>query len=118
MVRDPGIDRALVNHTRTNGGRGSRSARTVVRPGDDRGFEGRRTQGDRGRISIRSDHALGVVDGLITGWHERRSRPTLDLLEAVAGRRLLAESYRNALDQGYLWHEFGDSHHPARLERR
>jgi S-adenosylmethionine:tRNA-ribosyltransferase-isomerase (queuine synthetase) len=34
----------------------------------------------------------------------------LAFLEAVAGRDLLARSYEAALDAGYLWHEFGDSH--------
>jgi S-adenosylmethionine:tRNA ribosyltransferase-isomerase len=32
------------------------------------------------------------------------------MVEAFAGRRLLEASYRAALDAGYLWHEFGDSH--------
>ena len=30
--------------------------------------------------------------------------------EAVAGRPLLAASYRAAVHAGYRWHEFGDSH--------
>ena len=34
----------------------------------------------------------------------------LHLLEAAAGPELLARSYRAALEHGYLWHEFGDSH--------
>ena len=50
-----------------------------------------------------------VVDGLITGWHEPESSH-LALLEAVAGRPLLASSYRAAFDADYRWHEFGDSH--------
>ena len=32
------------------------------------------------------------------------------MLEAVAGGELLARCYREALECGYLWHEFGDSH--------
>jgi S-adenosylmethionine:tRNA ribosyltransferase-isomerase len=32
------------------------------------------------------------------------------MLEAVAGEELLAHSYDEALEHGYLWHEFGDSH--------
>jgi len=32
------------------------------------------------------------------------------MLEAVGGWPLLEASYRAALDNGYLWHEFGDSH--------
>jgi S-adenosylmethionine:tRNA ribosyltransferase-isomerase len=32
------------------------------------------------------------------------------MLEAVAGEALLERSYAAALEHGYLWHEFGDSH--------
>jgi S-adenosylmethionine:tRNA ribosyltransferase-isomerase len=50
-----------------------------------------------------------AVHGLITGWHEPGASH-LDLLEAVAGRELVAASYQEAIAAGYLWHEFGDSH--------
>jgi S-adenosylmethionine:tRNA ribosyltransferase-isomerase len=52
---------------------------------------------------------LRAVDGLLTGWHEPRASH-LQLLEASAGPDLLARSYAEALEHGYLWHEFGDSH--------
>jgi S-adenosylmethionine:tRNA ribosyltransferase-isomerase len=55
------------------------------------------------------ERRLRVVDGLITGWHEPRSSH-LWLLEAVGGRSLVQASYRAAIQNGYLWHEFGDSH--------
>jgi S-adenosylmethionine:tRNA ribosyltransferase-isomerase len=32
------------------------------------------------------------------------------MLAAVAGQALLEDSYQAALEHGYLWHEFGDSH--------
>jgi S-adenosylmethionine:tRNA ribosyltransferase-isomerase len=32
------------------------------------------------------------------------------MLEASAGPALLERCYRAALEDGYLWHEFGDSH--------
>jgi S-adenosylmethionine:tRNA ribosyltransferase-isomerase len=32
------------------------------------------------------------------------------MLQALADERTLERSYRAALDHGYLWHEFGDSH--------
>ena len=32
------------------------------------------------------------------------------MLEAVAGEALLEAATRAALEHGYLWHEFGDSH--------
>jgi len=52
---------------------------------------------------------VSVVDGLITGWHEPEASH-LQLLEALMGPDLLARSYEAAVDAGYLWHEFGDSH--------
>jgi S-adenosylmethionine:tRNA ribosyltransferase-isomerase len=50
-----------------------------------------------------------VTTGLLTGWHQPMATH-LAMVEAFAGRRLLEASYRAALDAGYLWHEFGDSH--------
>ena len=50
-----------------------------------------------------------VTTGLLTGWHEPMASH-LAIVEAFAGRSLLETSYRAALDAGYLWHEFGDSH--------
>ena len=38
----------------------------------------------------------------------RSARPKV--LHAIAGRSLLERSYRAALERGYRWHEFGDSH--------
>jgi S-adenosylmethionine:tRNA ribosyltransferase-isomerase len=46
------------------------------------------------------------VDGLLTGWHEPAASHLL-MLEAVAGRQLLVDSYAAALAGGYRWHEFG-----------
>jgi S-adenosylmethionine:tRNA ribosyltransferase-isomerase len=60
-------------------------------------------------LVITPEQGLRVVDGLLTGWHEPQASH-LQMLEAVAGPDLLALSYRAALEQGYLWHEFGDSH--------
>jgi S-adenosylmethionine:tRNA ribosyltransferase-isomerase len=54
------------------------------------------------------DRPARVVDGLVTGWHEPGASH-LSLLEAVAGRDLVARAYAEALRAGYLWHEFGDS---------
>jgi S-adenosylmethionine:tRNA ribosyltransferase-isomerase len=50
----------------------------------------------------------GVVNGLITGWHEAGASH-LALLEAIAGARLVRAAYAEAEEAGYLWHEFGDS---------
>jgi S-adenosylmethionine:tRNA ribosyltransferase-isomerase len=60
-------------------------------------------------LVVGPDRPVRAVHGLITGWHEPGASH-LDLLQAVAGADLVAASYREALDHGYLWHEFGDSH--------
>ena len=52
---------------------------------------------------------MHAVDGLLTGWHEPEASHLL-MLEAVGGRCLLEDSYDASLAEGYLWHEFGDSH--------
>jgi S-adenosylmethionine:tRNA ribosyltransferase-isomerase len=60
-------------------------------------------------VVIGPDRPVRAVDGLVTGWHEPGASH-LSLLEAIAGPSLVAASYSEALAQGYLWHEFGDSH--------
>jgi S-adenosylmethionine:tRNA ribosyltransferase-isomerase len=60
-------------------------------------------------LVVTPERGLRAVDGLITGWHEPEASH-LQLLEAAAGPELLRRSYAEALERGYLWHEFGDSH--------
>ena len=67
-------------------------------------------------LVIGRDRPLRVVDGLITGFHEPRATH-LAMIEQVivaAGGGLssshLDRAYREAQGEGYLWHEFGDSH--------
>jgi S-adenosylmethionine:tRNA ribosyltransferase-isomerase len=60
-------------------------------------------------LVVTSDRPIRAVDGLVTGWHEPGASH-LAMLEAVAGPDLVAASYAEALAEGYLWHEFGDSH--------
>jgi S-adenosylmethionine:tRNA ribosyltransferase-isomerase len=58
---------------------------------------------------ITPDRVVRSVDGLLTGWHEPEASH-LAMLEAIAGWDLVAASYAAALEEGYLWHEFGDVH--------
>ena len=60
-------------------------------------------------LVITPECGVRTVDGMITGGHEPEASH-LQLLEAVAGPELLERSYAAALEAGYLWHEFGDSH--------
>ena len=107
----PESSAALVNHTRRRGGRVIAVGTTVVRALETTADSAGECHPGRAwtDLVIGRDHEMRLVDGLITGWHEPASTH-LALLEALAGRRLLVESYRSALDVGYLWHEFGDSH--------
>lgn len=54
------------------------------------------------------DRPPRVVDGLVTGFHEPEASHLL-LLEAVVGADVVRRAYDAALEQRYLWHEFGDS---------
>jgi S-adenosylmethionine:tRNA ribosyltransferase-isomerase len=100
-----------VNAARQNGGRVIATGTTVVRAlatvTDDRGI----VHPGRGwtEVMVTPDTPVRSVDGLVTGWHEPESTHLM-MLEAFAGREALDQAYRAALDAGYLWHEFGDSH--------
>jgi len=60
-------------------------------------------------LVVTPERGLWAIDGLLTGLHEPTSSH-VDVLRAAAGDELLADSYDAALQHGYHWHEFGDSH--------
>lgn len=70
-----------------------------------------RTRGGEGWTDVVVTPERGVrgVDGLLTGLHEPRASH-LSMLAAIAGRSHLRVAYAAALDERYLWHEFGDLH--------
>jgi S-adenosylmethionine:tRNA ribosyltransferase-isomerase len=107
----PELTARLVNGTRAGGGRVIAVGTTVVRAletvADDRGAVAA-GEGWTGLV-IDPERGVRAIDGLITGWHEPEASHLL-MLEAIAGEDLLRRSYASALDNGYLWHEFGDSH--------
>lgn len=100
----------LVNLTRAAGGRvvavGTTVTRALESAADARGVVGAALGWTD--LVLGPDRPCRVVDGLITGWHEAGASHLL-LLEAVAGADLVAAAYREAVEHGYLWHEFGDS---------
>jgi len=61
------------------------------------------------RLMVHPGHPVRTVDGLITGLHDPLASH-LALLYAVAPQDLVREGYAEAVREGYLWHEFGDSH--------
>jgi len=60
-------------------------------------------------LVITPNRRLKSVDGVLTGFHEPNSSH-LSMLEAIAGPDRVRQAYKTALEDGYLWHEFGDSH--------
>jgi S-adenosylmethionine:tRNA ribosyltransferase-isomerase len=61
------------------------------------------------RKIITPEHGVKSINGILTGWHEPRATH-LAMLEAIAGRTHLEVAYTAALENRYLWHEFGDLH--------
>jgi S-adenosylmethionine:tRNA ribosyltransferase-isomerase len=60
-------------------------------------------------LVVTPERGLYSVDAMLTGLHEPRSSH-LAMLEALAGQRHVAVAYQAALENRYLWHEFGDLH--------
>ena len=58
-------------------------------------------------LYITSDYKLQLVDGIITGFHEPKASH-LDMLAAFVDEKKLFDAYNIAIEQHYLWHEFGD----------
>jgi len=109
--RVPWATADAVAATRHNGGRVIAIGTTVVRAlatvTDERG----RVHPGEGwtEVMVTADTPVPSVDGLVTGWHEPESTHLL-MLESFATPDALRAAYGAALDAGYLWHEFGDSH--------
>jgi S-adenosylmethionine:tRNA ribosyltransferase-isomerase len=107
----PRATAAAVNAAREGGGRIVAAGTTVVRAlatvTDERGVVHPGTGWTE--LVVTPDVPVRAVDGLVTGWHEPESSH-LWMLEAFAGRDALEVAYDAALREGYLWHEFGDSH--------
>ena len=60
------------------------------------------------RLAIGRERPPRAVGALLTGLHEPQASH-FDLLRAFVREPLLRRAYAEAVEQGYLWHEFGDS---------
>ena len=101
-----------VNRTRAAGGRVVAVGTTVVRALESAwNAEENKVMPARGftRAYIHPARGVNVVDGLISGLHDPLASH-LAMLYAIAGQPLIREAYGEAVREGYLWHEFGDSH--------
>jgi S-adenosylmethionine:tRNA ribosyltransferase-isomerase len=109
--RVPPTTAARVNGARARGDRVIAAGTTVVRALESAVDDDGLVQPRSGWTDAFITPARGVrvVDGLLTGWHEPEASHLL-MLEAIAGRTALELAYRAAVDGGYRWHEFGDTH--------
>lgn len=101
---------AAIDHAKRAGGRVVAVGTSVVRALEGRALSGRsplRTGRGTTRLRIGPDHALRVVDGLVTGLHAP-GESHFELLRAFAPRRVLEAGLRHAVAAGYATHEFGD----------
>ncbi len=60
-------------------------------------------------LIVTPQRGIRSVDAMLTGLHEPRSSH-LAMLEALAEREHLEFAYKEARQENYLWHEFGDLH--------
>jgi S-adenosylmethionine:tRNA ribosyltransferase-isomerase len=100
----------LVNLTRAAGRRVVAVGTTCTRALESAVGPGGTVRARHGRtdLVLGVGHPARVVSGLVTGWHDPEASH-LALLEAVAGPKLVHAAYLEAEEEGYLWHEFGDS---------
>jgi len=100
-----------INAARARGGRVVAVGTTVVRALETVARSDGAVAPGKGWTShvVTPEGGVRAVDGLLTGWHEPEATHLL-MLEAIGGSALVADSYRVALEYGYLWHEFGDVH--------
>lgn len=108
--RVPSKTADAVNAAHEAGGRVIAVGTTVVRSLESAWRDGR-VEPTRGftRVVVHPGRGVHVVDGLLTGMHDPGASH-LAMLYAVAGQGLVREGYGQAVEHGYRWHEFGDSH--------
>ncbi|WP_338675723.1 S-adenosylmethionine:tRNA ribosyltransferase-isomerase [Streptomyces sp. SCSIO 30461] len=101
----------LVNAARAGGGRVVAVGTTAVRALESAAGPDGVVRAARGWTDLVVTPGRGVraVDGLLTGLHEPEASHLL-MLAAITGEEALACGYTQALEHGYLWHEFGDVH--------
>ncbi len=99
-----------INQTRARGGRIFAIGTTVVRTLETVADEQSQVHPGEGWTSlyITPGHRFKAADALVTGLHEAKST-RLVLASAFAGdQALVLQAYNEAIERGYLWHEFGD----------
>ncbi len=111
FYRVPAETARIVNMARSAGKRIIAVGTTVVRALETVTGEDGITHAGEGwtRLIVTPQRGIRAVNAMLTGLHEPRATH-LAMLEALAGRDHLRVTYDAALNEGYLWHEFGDLH--------
>ncbi|HYU05881.1 MAG TPA: S-adenosylmethionine:tRNA ribosyltransferase-isomerase [Thermoplasmata archaeon] len=100
----------LVNETREAGHRVVAIGTTVVRALESAWTrDGMRPRRGFTRVFVHPGNPVRAVDGLLTGFHDPVTSH-LAMLAGFIGLPRVMETYREAIANGYRWHEFGDSH--------
>lgn len=94
-----------IHQTKASGGRVIAVGTTVVRALESAGMTG--VFNGVTNLYIHQNFPLKMVDGIITGFHEPKASH-LDMLTAFIPQEKLWKAYEEAIEQQYLWHEFGD----------
>ncbi|MCA0972046.1 S-adenosylmethionine:tRNA ribosyltransferase-isomerase [Halobacillus litoralis] len=99
----------LIEETRRAGNRVIAVGTTVVRALESAVNPHGEVESAEGTTNLYVDegYTISAVDGLLTGFHEPEASH-LHMLTAFLPKKKLMNAYREALLQGYLWHEFGD----------
>jgi S-adenosylmethionine:tRNA ribosyltransferase-isomerase len=109
--RVPELTAKMVNAARADGARIVAVGTTVVRALETAVDAHGRVKSNSGwtDLVITPERGLRVVDAILTGFHEPKASH-LSMLEALADRDHIALAYDAAIQNHYLWHEFGDLH--------
>ncbi|SEC36156.1 S-adenosylmethionine:tRNA ribosyltransferase-isomerase [Rhizobiales bacterium GAS191] len=108
--RVPVATAAAINHARRAGAPVIAVGTTVVRALESAFADGRiRAVEGFTRLYVHPRRRVEAVDGLVTGFHDPLASH-LAMLHALAGDDCIRTAYAQATREGYLWHEFGDSH--------
>ncbi len=106
----PAATANAVNIARREGRRVVAVGTTVVRALES-AWDGEQVRSASGftRLYVHPTRGVYTVDGLITGLHDPVTSH-LAMLYAITGQETIRSAYAEAVSEGYLWHEFGDSH--------
>lgn len=101
---------AIINHARSNNKRIVAIGTSVTRALETAGMAGNgHIYSGTGQTTLKLDknHNLKIVDGLVTGMHVP-GESHINLLESFINLEVLEPAYQEAVERGFLWHEYGD----------